>query len=136
MLLKVRREKEVHVLVGRVTLGFLSIFKTSHASSPSEALNSAHLSGCQRDVRPPLQMRQQRRAFSRVSTGDSDIISPCEMKDDPAFMPVHRNPAFLRVRASRAPYHLRQKTQGPSHIPVAEGRLLLRSLWKVGLPLQ
>ena len=26
--------------------------------------------------------------------------------------------------------------QSPSHIPIAEGRLLLRCLWKVGLPLQ
>ena len=30
---------------------------------------------------------------------------------------------------------MRQKTQGASHIPIAEGRLLLRCLWKVGLPL-
>ena len=31
---------------------------------------------------------------------------------------------------------MRQKTQGPSHIPIAEGKLLLRCLWKFGLPLQ
>ena len=31
---------------------------------------------------------------------------------------------------------LRQQNQGPSHIPIAEGRLLLRCLWKVGIPLQ
>ena len=31
---------------------------------------------------------------------------------------------------------LRQKNQGPSHIPIAEGSLLLRCLWKAGLPLQ
>ena len=39
-------------------------------------------------------------------------------------------------RAFRGPFHLEQKTQGPSHIPIAEGRLLLRCLWKVGLPVQ
>ena len=32
--------------------------------------------------------------------------------------------------------HLSQQTQGPSHIPIAEGSLLLRCLWKVGIPLQ
>ena len=32
--------------------------------------------------------------------------------------------------------HLRQKTQSPSHIPISEGRLHLRCLWKVSLPLQ
>ena len=31
---------------------------------------------------------------------------------------------------------LRQQNQGPSHILIAEGRLLLRCLWKVGIPLQ
>ena len=46
------------------------------------------------------------------------------------------NPAFLWVRASRGPFQLSQKTQSPSHIPISEGRLLLRWLWKVGSPLQ
>ena len=32
--------------------------------------------------------------------------------------------------------HLRQQTQGPCHIPIVEGILLLRCLWKVGIPLQ
>ena len=31
---------------------------------------------------------------------------------------------------------LRQKSQGPSHLTIAEGSLLLRCLWKVGIPLQ
>ena len=57
------------------------------------------------------------RAFSRVSTGDSDIPSPCQMKDEPEFQPLQGNPAIFGFRASRAPLHLRQKTQGPSHIP-------------------
>ena len=89
-----------------------------------------------RDVRAPVQMTQGTWVFSRVSTGDSDIPSSCEMKDEPAFKPHPGNPTFLLVRASPYPLNLRQQTQGPSHIPIAEGRVLLRCLWKVGLPLQ
>ena len=58
------------------------------------------------------------------------------MKGEPALKPMQGNPAFFLVRAYRGPFHLRQKTQGPSHIPIAEGKLLLRCLWKGGLPLQ
>ena len=136
MLLEVRRETKRPFLVGTVILGFLSIFKKSQASSPFEALNSAHLSRGQRDVSSPVQMRQRPRAFYRISTGDSDIPSSCEWKDEAAFKPLQGNPAFFRVRASWDPFHWRQQTQGPSHIPIAEGSLLLRCLWKVGLPLQ
>ena len=99
-------------------------------------MNSAHLSNFQMDVRPSVQKRWRTLAFSRVSTGDSVIPSSCEMKDDTAFKPLQGNPAFFWVRASRGPFHLRQKTQSPSHIPISEGTLLLRCLWKVGLPLQ
>ena len=84
-LVEVRQETEVHFLVGTVILGFLSIFKKSQALSPCEALNSVCLSRCQRDVIPPVQMRRKPIAFSRVSTGDSDIPSSCEMKDEIAF---------------------------------------------------
>ena len=62
--------------------------------------------------------------------------SSCEMKDEPAFKPLQGNPAFFRVKTSRGPFYLRQKTQGTSHIPITEGKLLLRCLWKVGIPLQ
>ena len=89
-----------------------------------------------RDMTHLVQRSQGHRAFSRVSTGDSDIPSSCEMKDEPAFKPLQGNPIFFRVRASRYPLHLRQQTQGPSHIPIAEGRLLLWCLWKLGLPLE
>ena len=75
-------------------------------------------------------------AFSRVSRGDSDIPTSCEMKDEPPFKPLQRNLAFFWVRASRGPFHLRQKTQSPSHISIAECRILLRCFWKVGLALQ
>ena len=75
MLLEVRQETEVHFLVGKLMMGFQSIFQKSQASSPLEALNCDCLSRCQRDVIPPLQMRRRPTAFSRVSTGDSDIPS-------------------------------------------------------------
>ena len=81
-----RREAKHPLLVGTVILVFLSIFTKSQALSPFEALNSVHLSKCQRDVRPSVQKRLRTMAFSRVSTGDSDIPSSCEMKDEPAFM--------------------------------------------------
>ena len=119
MLLGVRRETQGPFLVATVILVFLSIFKKSQASSPFEALNSTSLSSYQRDVRPPVQMRQGHRAFSRVSIEDSDIPLFCEMKDECAFSPLQGNPAFFGVRASCSPFHLRQQTQGPSHVPIA-----------------
>ena len=131
-----RQETKAHFLVGTIILGFLSIFKKSQASSPIEALNSVCLSRYQSDVIPPIQMSRRTMAFSRVSTGDSDMPSSCEMKDEPGFKLLQGNPAIFPVRASRGPFHLRQKTQGHSHIPIAEGKLQLRCLWKVGLPLQ
>ena len=79
MLLELRKETKVHFLFGTLILGLLSIFKKSQASSPYEALNSVCLSRLQRDVRPPVQMRWKPMAFSRVSTGDSDMPSSCEM---------------------------------------------------------
>ena len=119
-----------------MVLGLLSIFKNSQASSPFEALNSVCLSMYQSDVIPPIQMRQRTMAFSRVSTGDSHIRSSCEMKHEPEFKPLPGNPSFFSVRVSRGPFHLRQETQGPSYIPIAEGKLHLRYWWKVGSNLQ
>ena len=145
-LFEMRRENKCPFLLATVILGFLSIFNKSQASSPFEALNSTCLSRCQTDVRPPVQVRRETRAFfrestgvgffNRVSIGDSDIPSYCEMKEQPAFKPLQGIPAFFQVSASRGPFHLRQQTQGPSHIPIPEGNLLLRHVWKVGLLLQ
>ena len=136
MLLDVRQEAKHPLLIGRVILAFLSIFSKSQASSPFEALNSTHLSKSQMDVRPSVQKSLRTMAFSRVSTGDSDIPSSCEMKDDPSFKALQGKPAFFGVRASWGPLYLRQKTKRRSHINVSEGTLLLRCLWKAGLPLQ
>ena len=76
-------------------------FQKSQGLSPFEALNSACISRCQSDVRPPDQMRQGPRAFFRVSTGDSANPSYCEMKDVLPFKPLQANLALFRVRASR-----------------------------------
>ena len=95
MLLEVRQETKAHFLVGTVILGFLSIFRKSQASSPFEALNSMCLSRYQSDVIPPIQMTRRTMAFSRVSTGVSDIPSSCEMKHEPDFKPLQGIPAFF-----------------------------------------
>ena len=136
MPLEVRWETKYPFPVATVILGFLSIFKRSQTSSPFEALKSTCLSRFQRDMRRPVELRQGPRTFSGVSTGDSDIPSSSDMIDEPAFKPLQGNLAFFRVRASRCPFHLRQQTQGPSHIPIAERSLLLRCLCKVGIPLE
>ena len=66
-----RQEAKHALLVGTIILVFLSVFTKSQASSPFRAMNSAHLSMCQKDVRPSVQKRWRTMAFSRVSTGDS-----------------------------------------------------------------
>ena len=91
----VRQETEVHFLFSTVILGLLSIFKKSQASSSYEAFNSVCLSRVQRDMRPAVQMWRNPMAFSRVSTGDSDMPSSCEMKDEPEFNPLQGNHAFF-----------------------------------------
>ena len=95
MLLDVSREAKLPLLVGTLILVFLSIFTKGQASSPFEALNSAHLSKSQVDVRPSVQKMFRTMAISRVSTGDSDIPSSCEMKDEPAFKALQGEPAFF-----------------------------------------
>ena len=84
-------------------------------------------------MRPPVEVRRGTRAYSRVSTGDSDIPSSCKMKDQPAFKPLHENPAFFRVRESRCPFHLRQQMRGPSQKTLPDRSPLLRCLRKLGI---
>ena len=95
MLLKMRREAKRPLLVGIVIFVFLSIFTKCQASSPIEAVNSAQLSMCQKDVRPSVQKTWRTMAFYRVSIGDSVIPSSYEMKYGPAFKPLQGNPAFF-----------------------------------------
>ena len=90
-----RREVKRPLIVGTVILVFLSIFTKSQALSPFEAMKSAHLSMCQKNVRPSVQKRWSALAFSRFSTGDSVIPSSCEMKYEPAFKPLQGNVAFF-----------------------------------------
>ena len=90
-----RREAKRLLLVGTVILVFLSIFTKSQASAPFEAMNSAHSSMCQKDVRNSVQKKWRNMAFSRVSTGDLVIPSSCEMKYEPAFKALQGNPAFF-----------------------------------------
>ena len=94
-LLEVSWEAKLPLLVGTVILVLLSIFTKSQASSLFEALNSAHLSKSQMDVRPSLQKILRTMAFSRMSTGDSDILSSCEIKDEPAFKALQGKQAFF-----------------------------------------
>ena len=95
MLLELKQETEVHFLLGTVILRFLSILRKNKASSPFEALISVFLSRCQRDVITPVQIRQRPMALSTVCTGDSDIPSSYEMKDEPEFKQLQGNPAFF-----------------------------------------
>ena len=88
MLIEVSWETKRPFLVSTEILVFLSILKKSQPSPPFRALNPAGLSRYQWILGPPVQMRQGNRVFSRVSTGDSDIPSRCEMKDEPAFKPL------------------------------------------------
>ena len=79
-------------------------------------------------------MRLGPRAFSRDCTEDSEIPLSCEIKDESAFKGLQGNPTFFRVMESRDPLHVRPQIQVPSHITIAEGRLLLRCLCEGGLP--
>ena len=83
------------LFVSTEILGFLSIFKKSQESSPYEELNSVCLSRGQRDVRPPVLMRRTPMAFSRSCTGDSDMPSTCEMKNEPELKPLQGTRAFF-----------------------------------------
>ena len=125
-----RWETKRFFIVSTEICGFLSIFKKSQASAPSLNIELCGPLEVSRDVRPPVEMRLGPRAFSRDCTEDSDIPLSCESKDEPAFKPLQGNPTLFRVRESRYPLHVTPQIQGPSHILIAEGRLLLRWLWE------
>ena len=83
-LLEVKWEFRSLFLFDTVIFGFLTILKICQASSTFEAVNSRWLSSWLRNVRPIFEMKWRPRAFSRVSTGDSDILSSCDMNDEHA----------------------------------------------------
>ena len=84
-LLEVKCEFRSLFLFDTVILGFLSILKNCQASSTFEAVKSSWLSRCQNHVRPLFDMKWRPRAFCRVSTGNSDILSSCDMNDEHAW---------------------------------------------------
>ena len=81
-LLEVKWEIRSLFLFDTVILVFLTILKNCQASSKLEAEKSKCLSSCQRHVRPIFEMKWRPRAFCRVSTGDSDIVSFSDMNDE------------------------------------------------------
>ena len=83
-LLEVKREFRSPFLFDTLLLGFLTILKNCQASSKFDAVNSTWLSSCQRPVRPLSEMKWRPRAFCRVSTGDSGILSSCDKNDEHA----------------------------------------------------
>ena len=84
MPLEVRQETQCPLPVTTVILGYPSIFKRSQELSLFEPFKSACLLSSPKDVSSSVEMRCGPRAYSRVYTGDSDIPSPWEMKDEPA----------------------------------------------------
>ena len=83
-LLEVKWEFRSLFLFDTVKLGFLTILKNFQALSTFEAQNSTWLSRCQTHISPLFEMKLRPRAFCPVSTGDSDILSSCDMNDEHA----------------------------------------------------
>ena len=71
-------------LFDTMILGFLTTLKNCQALSTFEAVNFMWLSSSQRHVRLLFGMKWRTRAFGRVSTGDSDILSFCDINDEHA----------------------------------------------------
>ena len=80
-LLEFKWEFKSLFLFDTVKLGFLTILKNCQASSTFQAVNSTWLSICQRHVTPFFDMKWRPRTFCRILTGDSDILSSCDMND-------------------------------------------------------
>ena len=95
----------------------LGPFRNTELSGPLEVSS---------DVRPPVQMRSDIGFSLRTAQNIPTSLCIVRRKIEPAFKPLQRNPNFVRFRESRYPLHVTQQIQGPSHIPIAEGRLLLR----------
>ena len=132
MLLEVSRETAGHILVGKVILGFLTIFKKCQALSTFEALNSVSFSRFQRDVRPLVQMRLIIWLSLRTQqwTQTSFHLLICKMC-------LHLS-LCSEIHPSFESWHLRVHfTRGKHRVPLTylflRGKILLRCLWKVGL---
>ena len=84
-LLEVKWEFTSLFLFDTVILGFQTMLKNCQASSTFEAVNSTWISKWQRHVRPLFEMMWRPRAFCRVSTVDSDVLSSCDINDEHAW---------------------------------------------------
>ena len=80
-------------------------------------------------------MRRGTLVSSRISTEDSNIPSCCDMKHEPKFKPLQGNPAFFESGLSRY-IPLETEAQSSSHLPIEEGKLHVRCVWKTGSTLQ
>ena len=80
-LLEFKWEFKSLFLFDTVKLGFLTILKNCQASSPFQAVKSTWLSSCQKHVRALFDMKWRPRTFCRISAGDVDILSSCDMND-------------------------------------------------------
>ena len=136
ILLEVRQETQGTFPVATVILGFLSIFNKCQAYSPFEALNSVCLSRCQKDVRPPVKKRGVLWLSLGSPQGIETSLHLVRLKT--SLHSIH----CREIRPSFESGHLDVHSTSDSRlrvslsIPFSEGRLLLRCLWKVGLPLQ
>ena len=77
---------------------------------------SVCLSRYQSDVIPPIQMRRRTKPFSRVSTGDSDMPTSCEMKEEPEFKSLQGKHAFLSQGLSGSIPFETENTGSLSHL--------------------
>ena len=77
------------------------------------------------DLRPPVKMIWDI-GFSLGTAQNIDIPLSCEKKNEPAFKLLQANLTFFRFRESRYPVHVTLQIPRPSHIPIADRRLLLR----------
>ena len=131
-----RQETKAHFLFGTVILGFLYILKKSQASSPLKYW----IPRSSRVIKVmwfPLSRRGRELWLSLGSPqGIQTSLHLVRWNTSLNLRNCQGNTAFFWVRVSRGPFHLRQETQGPSYIPIAEGKLHLRCWWKVGSNLQ
>ena len=135
-LLEVRREAKHPLLVGTVILVYLSIFMKCQASSPFEALNLARLLRYQMDVRRPVQKIQRPRALSNVSSRDSYNTTLHLVRWKMSLHLSHCRelwPSLSQHILGSIPLEA-ENTESLSHTYCWRS-LLLRCLWKFGLPL-
>ena len=130
-----RSDNEDHLLFDTVILWFLTIFQNCQASSSLKQWN-------------PRGSRIVKGMWGPFSSWGGDLGLSVESLQGTqtsfhlwyerweCMKPLHENLAFFRIRAYRGPFRLKHKTQAPSHIHIPNRKLLLRCLWKDGLPLQ